>query len=124
MNMKKIFGLLFLFLSVFTLVACGEKEDSLEGEYHLYWIGSNTGEKHLDGESTHPMKIENSVLTGADNTSDELRIDKDRSVIIGKYGREYSYTYKDGVLIFDGDEYYKVGSKAYQDKKKEIEDTK
>ncbi|CYV12275.1 LptM family lipoprotein [Streptococcus suis] len=122
--MKKIVGILAVVLSVFMLVACGVKEESLDGEYHLYWVASNTGEKHLDGESIHSMKVEGSIMTGAAHKSYELRVDKDRGVIIGEYGREWPYTYKEGALVFDGDEYYKVGSKAYQDKKKEIEDTK
>ncbi|MBF0819787.1 hypothetical protein [Streptococcus acidominimus] len=122
--MKKI---LLAFASVVVavfLTACGSNKDSLEGEYHLYWVASNTGEKHLDGESAFPLKIENSMMKGAHNNSDDFIVDEEKSVFISESGREYPYTYKDGVLVFNGDQYYKVDTKAYQEKKKEIENQK
>ncbi|MBF0817853.1 hypothetical protein [Streptococcus acidominimus] len=122
--MKKVLVGLVTVVATFFLTACGSNKDSLEGEYHLYWVASNTGEEHLDGESAGIMTIENSMMKGADNNSDDFIVDEEKSVFISESGREYPYTYKDGVLVFDGDQYYKIGTKAYQEKKKEIENQK
>ncbi|HEM3614616.1 TPA: hypothetical protein U1C23_001473 [Streptococcus suis] len=116
--MKKIFGLLFLFLSVFTLVACGAKEESLDGEYHRYFLSSNT--KELTVSEVEKIEIEG--VSGILEGWKEFAVDTEKKILIFE-NRSMPYVFEDNVLSFNGDTYVKVGTEKYKEIYAEYEET-
>ncbi|HGA1176978.1 TPA: hypothetical protein ACIRFI_000781 [Streptococcus suis] len=117
--MKKILGLIALVFSILVLTACSTSTvDSLDGEYARLVTASNTRETELYRSEDNPMVIKGATasIPGID---DNLAVDTERKIFIGS-SYKYSYVYEDGILQVNGDTYYKIGSKAYEEKAKEL----
>ncbi|MFX4035466.1 hypothetical protein ACJBZ3_04525, partial [Streptococcus suis] len=115
--MKKILGLIALVFSILVLTACSTSTvDSLEGEYARLVTASNTRETELYRSEDNPMVIKGATasIPGID---DNLAVDTERKIFIGS-SYKYPYVYEDGILQVNGDTYYKIGSKAYEEKGK------
>ncbi|MEI4309304.1 lipoprotein [Streptococcus suis] len=117
--MKKILGLIAVVFSLILLAACGvSNTDSLDGEYAELWTASNTGEIHL--ETSDPMVIKDTTVENMSGFTNNLAIDTEKKIFISSNNETFSYVYKDGILQVNGDTYYKIGSKAYEEKAKEL----
>lgn len=112
---KKIMGLMLVALSAFLLVACGK--ETMDGKYYEYWVSSNTNEPTLNDD---PMIIDGISVSGASGFEYDLTLDEEKRIFISVNNREFPYVYDNGILVFNGDTYYKEGSQAYKDKLAEI----
>ena len=101
---KKILGLLLAVLSIFVLVACSS--ENMDGTYYEYMSSDNTLWK-----SGYAVEINGDTLIWKD---DQYTIDKDNKVLTGSEGT-VSYSYENGTLLLDGDEYIQVDSEKYKE---------
>lgn len=115
--MKKVLGFMVMLLSVVFLAACSSQEN-LDGEWYRYYTASNTGELSMDSEKYGPDVIISDSIIKLDG--EDFTIDKEKRIIQTRF-KEYTYTYENGVLTFDGKTYVKKGTKQYDEKRKEIE---
>ncbi|WP_449453912.1 LptM family lipoprotein [Streptococcus suis] len=116
--MKKIVGMLAVVLSLFVLAACGSKEESLDGEYHRYFLSSNTNEMTV----SEVEKIEIEGVSGILEDWKEFAVDTEKKILIFE-NRSMPYVFKDNVLSFNGDTYVKVGTEKYKEIYAEYEET-
>lgn len=113
--MKKLIGLALVAFTTLLLVACSAKE-TLDGKY--YWID----------DSRHELIAEIKGNKGVAFTEGDLSFEVDEDLKVIKYTSNVvddtsQYSYEDGVLTADFTgverEYYKKGTKAFNDALKE-----
>ncbi|MDG3136904.1 hypothetical protein [Streptococcus suis] len=120
--MKKIVNVVVAVFSVFVLIGCSTlMVDKLDGEY-THVIGKDrTGIEMLAEDDL--SWIDGTTADFWHISSDELIVDVEKKVLIAGT-TEFPYVYEDGLLKVDGETYYKIGSKAYKEKLKEIEQSR
>lgn len=110
---KKMFGLLVLMFSVFALAACSSNK--LDGEY--YWIIKDGGRLMMTISGTGGSVDEDGqdfAIVAVDHENGQITVSTD-------FGEKtYNLNYQDGKVDAPGyGEYYKKGSKAYDEIMKE-----
>lgn len=114
--MKKLLSILLLAVSAIVLVACGSGQ-SLDGEWHEYYITSNTDELVLDDDVS--FTIDKDVFKSYLGEVGKLDT-KEQTISSGQDVVSYILE-EDGTILLADDRFVKKDSKKYQEIKEAID---